>query len=466
MSLDYLALYGKSFQIKVITALLTDKSFLAQVVDILDSSHFESDSSKLIVDIIKNYYLTYKSCPTLDVFKKALAEQDSELSKLSLTEHLSECSKYKNTEDMQYVKDEFSNFCINQNIKNAILKSVEYLKDGKYDSIKKVIDDASKAGKNVDYGHIYHLQVEDRIIKNPRLRTLPTEWPIINEIIDGGLGEGDLGVLIGSAGSGKSWCLTSIGYHALTLNKNVIHITMELNENYTAKRYDSKLTGIPSEDLKYHIDELKDKITTHVKGKLIVKYYPTKSVSISTIRALISQIKANMFEPDLIIVDYADLLKVEDMHSLKGGSYSEMGSIYESLRGLAGELKIPIWTASQAHRSSQEEEIITGQHVAESYKKIMVADFIVSVARKTEDKLSNTARWYIIKNRYGKDGQTFPSKMDVSTGAIEIYKPDSIQGARTKREMKSGEAKLQNIANQRYKDFSHKDLSNEFEDAQ
>jgi hypothetical protein len=45
--------------------------------------------------------------------------------------------------------------------------------------------------------------------------------------------------------------------------------------------------------------------------------------------------------------------------------------------------------------------------ISESYGKVMVADFVLSLSRKVQDKLAGTGRWHVIKNRFGPDGITF-----------------------------------------------------------
>ena len=57
---DRLSSYGYAFQIKVITALLVDKSFLQQISDIMISSYFESDANSWIIDTILEYHKEYK----------------------------------------------------------------------------------------------------------------------------------------------------------------------------------------------------------------------------------------------------------------------------------------------------------------------------------------------------------------------------------------------------------------------
>ena len=69
----------------------------------------------------------------------------------------------------------------------------------------------------------------------------------------------------------------------------------------------------------------------------------------------------------------------------------------------------------------------------------MIADFVVSLSRKVEDKISGTGRWHVIKNRFGPDGITFPSKMNMAVCRINIYEPTSEEGTQVNNTMKKGD---------------------------
>lgn len=210
MSLDYLSKYGNSFQLKIIANLLKSNNkindnvdFLPEVIDMLTPDYFESDANQYIIGVIIDYYKKYQKPPTAEVFKVEISTVDDILRE-SIIINIKEIYKYiEGAEDLDYVRDKFFEFCENQNMKKAILKSVEYLETGNYDGIKKTIDDARKIGSSKDIGHVYEDMIDDRVIKNPRKNVISTEWSVINEITDGGIGAGDLLVLVGSAGSGK-----------------------------------------------------------------------------------------------------------------------------------------------------------------------------------------------------------------------------------------------------------------------
>ena len=444
--IDTLSKYGQSFQTKVLSTLITDVRLLDTLNEIIHPKFFESESNKWILDEIVNYYNEFKKPPTLDVFKVELSKMDDKAFQKRIVDQLKLVFTQVGDSDLEYVKKEFSNFCINQNIKQAIVQSVDLLKAGSYDRIKELVDKAMKVGVDTEMGHDYVLDFMDRTEEINR-NTVPTNWECINELMDGGLGPGELGVVVAPSGVGKTWVLCALGAAAVKAGLNVVHYSLELSEHYVGQRYDTVFTQIPSVDVKDKKEEVLDKIK-RLKGKLLIKYFPPKGVSAKKVEAHIEKMIAAGNRPDLIIIDYADLLL---SHSNKSDStYGEQGGVYIELRGMSGELRIPIWTASQTNRSGIDSEVIEADKVADSYAKVMNADFIMSVSRKSKDKLNNTARFHIMKNRFGPDGITFPSKMDTNKGFIEVYDGNSSDGIITQKESANGEAVEKKLLHKKY----------------
>jgi replicative DNA helicase len=445
---DRLSSYGYSFQIKVITALLTDKMFMQQISDILLPTYFESEANNWIVDNILDYNKEYKTSPTLEVMKVKIEAVEHEVLKQQIIDHLKDAWKFTEATDLQFIKEQALDFCKNQEIKKAILSSVDLLKNGRYDDIKAKIDDALKAGGDKDIGHDYMTSIEERYTDAVR-DTKETPWEVLNELTDGGLGKGELAVFVAPAGIGKSWGLINIGANAIKKGMTVLHYTLELNEAYVGLRYDSVITGIANQNLKHYQSQVKAELEK-LDGELIIKHYPTKSVSVMGLRSHIEKCIMNDKKPDVVIVDYADLLRghgQEKRHELEG--------IYEDLRGMAGEYEIPVWTASQANRSALEEDVIDASKIAESYGKVMVADFVISLSRKVADKLAGTGRWHVIKNRFGPDGITLPSKMNTSNGQIHIYADTSVQGKDTQKQMDKGSEYTRQMLARKFKEISN-----------
>jgi len=446
---DRLQEFGHNFQIKSVVCLMTKPNFIEQIIDILDESHYDNDSLKWIVKESKEYFTKYKKTITLDAFKVKVNEIENDVLKTTVVETLKEIYRHMEATDLDFVQDKVIDFFKNQTLKNAIVKSVDILEsNGDYEQIKNLIDDAMKAGTERNIGHDYVEDIEVRYSEMAR-DTVETPWDVINDLTQGGLGGGELGVIVAPAGIGKTWILCALGAGAMKRGTNVVHYSLELNEAYVGLRYDSAFTGIANQNLKYHKDEVKDKIE-EIKGELVVKYFPTKTASVHTLGAHLQKLKTLGKKFDMVVVDYGDILR--DTGNAREVRHA-LGNIYEDLRGLAGEFEVPIWTASQANRSALDEEVIEATKVAESYQKVMTADFVVSLSRKVEDKIANTGRFHVIKNRFGPDGLTFPAKVNTNTGAVEIYESSTVDGKEQSQKMKSGSEVMKRMLKNKYEDL-------------
>jgi|TARA_B110000967_G_scaffold163165_1_gene169964 replicative DNA helicase len=445
-NIDTLSKYGQSFQTKVLSSLITDVRLLDTLNEIIHPKFFEAESNKWIADEIKNYYNDFKKSPTLDVFKVEVSKLDDKGFQKTVIEQLKLVFTNIGDSDMDFVKKEFSSFCINQNLKQAIVESIDLLKAGNYDKIKDLVDKAMKVGIDNDLGHDYVLDFEERTTEINR-NSVPTGWDCIDEIMDGGLGPGELGVAVAPSGVGKTWVLCALGAAAVKAGLNVVHYSLELSEHYVGQRYDTVFTQIPSSEVKENKEQVFSKINK-LNGKLLIKYYPPKGVSAKKIEAHIEKMTAAGNKPDLVIIDYADLLLSHSNNS--DSTYGEQGGIYIELRGMGGELGLPIWTASQTNRSAIDSEVIEADKIADSYAKVMNADFIMSISRKAKDKLNNTARFHVMKNRFGPDGITFPSKMDTNTGFIEVFDGNSSDGIITQKESANGQNMEQQLLHKKY----------------
>ena len=181
MTLHSIEEYGPQFQIKVISSLLTHKEFLVNIHDILDGDIFPSQAHQWIITEILNYYEKYHTTPSMDVLKTEMKKVTNDVLQLSIKEQLREAYKASD-EDTEYVQEEFSTFCKNQQLKKALLNSVDLLKAGDYDSIKSMIENAMKAGQDKNLGHEYNKDVESRFRQDNRV-TIPTPWPEISDML-------------------------------------------------------------------------------------------------------------------------------------------------------------------------------------------------------------------------------------------------------------------------------------------
>ena len=306
MTLKSLSQYGPNFQVKVLHSLLKNKKFILNIRDVIIPSYFENQAHQWVVKETLKYFDEFHTTPTLDFLKIEVKKLENEVLKTAIVDQLKEVYKLVN-DDQEYVEQEFSSFCKNQALKNALLKSVDLLSSGMFDDIRLTIDNALKAGQDKNIGHEYLKDVDSRYKEEDR-QVIPTPWPIINEGLMGGLGGGDFGLIFGSPGGCKSWTMVALGAHAVKLGLNVVHYTLELSEGYVGKRYDAHFVNEPVNTIHLHKEKI-NKFIDDLSGSLTIKEYSPGQASISTLESHIQKITDLGYPPDLIILDYVDLLK-------------------------------------------------------------------------------------------------------------------------------------------------------------
>ena len=410
--------FGKSFQERLCQLMLDDRPFCDQVAEVIDVSFFELKYLQVFTETLLEYRKKYRSHPNHEIMmtelKSGLTHHDKVVAD-QVRNFYAKIYKSEGVDEADYIKDKAIDFCRKQVLKSAMMKSVKLLKSSSFDQISKVIEDAMKLGTDNNFGHDYHvdaLKRFERINRSP----ISTGWERIDDICKGGLGKNELGVVIAPTGAGKSMVLVHLAAEALKKGKTVVYYTLELKDTVVGGRFDSAITKVPLNDLldsqELIIDMIKD-----VEGSLIIKEYPTKSASVQTIRGHVDRLIKRGIKPDMILVDYADLLRPSRS---TGEKRHELEETYESLRALAQIYEMPVWTASQTNRGGLNAEVITMEAISEAFNKCFVADFIFSLSRTVTDKQANKGRIFIAKNRNGPDGLVFPCFVDWSDVTIKV----------------------------------------------
>lgn len=419
--------YGKTFQESLCHLILKDRPFADQIFEVLDVGFLELKYLQVFLSKIVEYRKKYGVHPSTSVMKTIVRtglDSYPEHIKVRTRDFLASILvESRGIESEEFVKETSLDFCRKQKLKEALIQSVKLINKSSFDEVSKVINDALKLGTDNNLGYDYLMDFEERFQEKNR-SPVSTGWSEIDGLCKGGLGSGELGVVIAPTGAGKSMVLAHLGAEALKLGKTVVHYTLELADTVVASRYDSCITKVALSDLRNFKEKVYDELS-NLPGKLIVKEYPTRSASIQTIKSHLEKMKTHGHEPDLIIVDYADLLKPTTF--LKDEKRHQLESIYEELRGLSQIHNCPLWTASQTNRSGLNAEVITMEAISEAFNKCFVADFIFSLSRTIDDKSVNGGRVFIAKNRNGPDGMVYPIFMETKDVTIKVFKPNSEQ---------------------------------------
>lgn len=419
--------YGDVFQSKILYYVITDKIFALQVLEVLDPDFFSNDKFTELATQIVKWNESYTSTPTFENLETIIrTEYEDEIERNYLLDLVGIISKTTDISDKQFVQEKTVKFCKQRAMENAIIKSARLVKDvrldddEKFDMIARVVTAALVAGEAKDIGHSFVGQAMSRTVA--KRFPIKTGWPMLDdEYVAGGLSAGELGIILGGTGTGKSFMLANLAHAAFCQGKTTVFYSFELREFPVGLRLDSKFTKIPLTQLLLDIEgkhrptvisAIKTESDKHAKKpEIIIKEYPTKSATLSKLKNHYNQLIASGIKPDMIVVDYADLMRPSTRYKDKR---FELESIVEELRGWAHELEVPIWTASQTNREGLDTSVVTLKTISEALSKAMVADLIISIGRSPELQQQGRACYYLAKNRLGRDKIAFTGEFDTN----------------------------------------------------
>ena len=420
--------YGKAFQEKIFQGLLHDHAWAAQMIEVMSPGFFELKYLHYLTEKYFKYHEKYKCFPTMgllvSIIREDLSQGNDAVLREQIVEYLHRIKANPDHGDLKYVKDKSLDFCKRQAFKEALQESVSLIHDGQFENVLSIMKNAVSVGMPSSTGHDFFEDIEARFVKVNR-RVCPTGMAELDrkDILNGGLGRGEIGVVTANTGVGKSHWLEAMGANALRHGKNVVHYTFELTETAVGLRYDSNLCNIPSNEVQDNKNQVLSKYEEQDLGRLIIKEYPTGTATVQTIRNHIEKLKLKEFMPSLIVIDYADIMRSSRQYdSLR----HELKLIYEELRNLAMELNVPVWTASQANRDSAKSDVVGLENMSEAYGKAMVADVVISLSRKPMEKSTGVGRLFVAKNRAGRDGLLFPIKMDTARSKVEFLDEEDL----------------------------------------
>jgi len=450
------ASYGKDFQEKIVQGLLTDSMWAEQMAEVIDTQFFDLKYLRFLADRYFTYHQKYKDFPTLpllvSIIRDDLKTGNDTILRDQIVEYLQRIRHNPNMGDLEYVKDKALDFCRKQAFRGALEEAVDLIQVDKFDSVMDLMRNALSVGTTPSVGHDFFEDMEARFVRVSR-SPIPTGIDKIDakDILNGGLGKGEIGVITAPTGVGKSHMLVNLGCSALKAGFNVIHYTFELTETGTGLRYDSNLCQIPSNE----VQDRKDEVIEYYKekgdqlGKLMIKEYPTGTATVQTLRAHIEKLSLKGFIPQVLIIDYADIMRSSRQYD---SMRHELKKVYEDLRNLAMEKNMPIWTASQSNRDSANSDIVGLENMSESYGKAQVADVVISISRKPAEKSEGFGRLYIAKNRAGRDGIVFPVKLNTAMSRFSILENSEEMSFMDAK--KKNEGDLKHLLQQKWKQVS------------
>jgi replicative DNA helicase len=432
---------GHTFQQQLIKSIIEDKKFGDVIIDVLESKYFDNNSFKFIMENIKELHLSYNKVPNYETLAQKIMSEGG--NKDVNRPHIDTLESIKNLEkNDEFVKDKSLNFCRQQNLKKELKVIQSIIDNGEFESYNKIEQKIQKALQvgimNDTVVDVFH-NIDDALEKDYRL-PIRTGIVGLDNVLKGGLGRGELGVILAPTGTGKTTIITKFANTAYNDGFNVLQIFFEDNEAQIKRKHYTIWSGVAPDEQ----PEFKEEVLSAVReqqerssGTLKLSKLPSDNVTISEIKSKIRKMISEGFKPDLVLIDYVDCISPE--RSVDGEEWKGEGSIMRSLESMTSEFNIAIWTATQGNRGSISSEVVTGDQMGGSIKKAQIAHIILSIGKTLEQKENNLATLSLLKSRVGKDGIIWQNcKFDNQFLVIDTESQNTLLGHEHQQEERRG----------------------------
>lgn len=409
--------YDLRWQEELAYIIFTDSLFAEQIREVLEIDFFDDSALRILVKSFFMFRQVYQEYPELNMFVVYFNLMEKSPLTIRAKEILDNFLIKERSINADFVKDSALRFCKYRKLDFAIRKIAgkisEKMEDSDYEEVVSLISSTARLANIYDRGHIYKDHIAMRYANNRR-EPITTGITLLDGYTNGGLSKGELGLVIGGTGGGKSMFLAWLASRALMAGKNVIYYTLELSEADIAKRIDASLLNCNIGATHNYIDVITRKMSD-LKGNLIIKEYPTKNCTVETIVSHIERERSLGNKPDLVLLDYLDLLRfsskyTELRHNLQNAT--------EEMRGVAKRYDVAVWTASQTNRDGYNSTTPGLEHISEAFSKVFATDLTVTIGRTEKEKKAGKAFYKIAKNRNGVDGVVFIG--DLNTSNVQI----------------------------------------------
>ncbi len=436
----------EDFQAKILSHMLHKPDFCEAVVPYVKLEHFSNRALQWFYNKLSNDKTTLSPVTLQEELISAVKGGEIKDVDIDKYVYLYDVIKEKPLPmEETYIEDQMEKFIRTQSVKNAVRKTMDLTKEQKWEDIQALMEEAVNSGLNLsNLGHNYF----DNIVNRANERgtrsyvKIPTGIPELDHVTYGGIKKGQTGLIVGGTGRGKSIFLQWLARTALLLNKKVVYFTFELSEEDIADRFDSMFSMVRPQELNYYKNQVINevsKIGSIYKDSLIIKHFPADGATVYDIKSFIKKLSNTGIIPDMIIIDYLDLMRPHRNYS---SQHEETDSVVKAAIGLGQECGISIWTASQLNRAGLVQETPDEASMAGYIGKQYHVDIVTWMAQTREEKEDEIMRLWVSKNRNGLAGSSI--QLDTDYSYMTFYRANQTPKPNSVSAVNSNDPKISN----------------------
>lgn len=220
----------------------------------------------------------------------------------------------------------------------------------------------------------------------------------LDTALSGGVGRGELAVLLAPPARGKTSYLIAAATHAVEQGEHVLYFTLEIPQYKVCNRYYQSLTHMTYLEL-LTARELVDSLRKGTKGELYIADYSGSKLTPSLVHAEVEKLRGQGTPISYVVIDYAELMDPTTGFGRQGANSRSLGDMVKDLRRVAAHFNIPILTAWQVNRGGNDKMVFSESDISECWEVVKHADILLGLNQGPMELLYNTLRMKVLKQR-------------------------------------------------------------------
>lgn len=417
--------YSGAFQNRILRVLSEDPTLCASVEAFMQPSMFDGRVRQWAASAMFSHVKRHGARPDADALrirlrrdlqtKRLLSEYEAPVA--AMIEKLQRPVK-----DRSFVRDEMWRFSKLKLYEDVVRKSVKHHKDQDLDAIdselQRVLDMnlAMSGGAGMFYASAGESRAKYRKT-DVAAGGISTGTKLDNFIRHGGLWPKSISCVVAGSGCGKTSMMVSMSRAAIVdSGKKVLYVTLdEADEFAIGDRFDAAFSGVALNSLIEEEQTVADALgdlERKLGEFLVIKEFPPATITVPMLRSYIRQLESKSFYPDLVVIDYADLMLPTVSHD---NDYDDQGNIYVDFRKMAIEMKNAGLTAAQLNREGLKRKTATMAHIGDSMKKAHRCDLLFVFNQTPRERKQGLGRLLLEKNRGGSTKHEIEVRVDWAT---------------------------------------------------
>lgn len=416
---------------KILSLMLTDHSICEVLATSLKPEYFSNKATSWLFRKMAGAKVRLTPLTLREEFIRAAKSKEIDEDEVpKFTQAYDQVKEPPVLAEREYLISHLTDFIRHRAFLTVIQNSPDLILAQDYDALVSRIMDANVQGLDIlDVGYDYFDDLEDRLtrrISREAKRKVSTGVPSLDELLYGGLSNKQVGLIVGATGRGKSLFLQWLARAAILCGKKVVYYTFELSDEDIMARFDSMFSHVKVHELPHKTADVMNEIgvlkSTYGTGVFRVKEYPQGKITVPVLESHLQQLASQGFVPDVICIDYLDLLKSVQNYSNK---WDNLEDITIALGALAKSLDTRIWTATQMNRaglgSQNRNEGVDESMIAGAVSKLYNVDVAVLMEQSPSDREDELMKLQVSKNRNGPAGRTV--QIDTDYAFMSFFRP-------------------------------------------